>query len=80
MCIRDRFWTNSELPAASDDFLAGATQNPGSWWTDWQQWVTDQVGGKEKIAARTPGSSELPVIEDAPGAFVKMRLDKKKAA
>lgn len=73
------FWTNSELPAASDDFLTGATQNPGSWWTDWQQWVTDQVGGKEKLAARKPGAGELKVIEDAPGAFVKMRLDKKKA-
>ena len=68
------------MPASSDDYLAGATQNPGSWWTDWQQWVTDHAGGKEKIPARKPGDGALKAIEDAPGAFVKMRLDKKKVA
>ncbi len=74
------YWTNAEMPASSDDYLAGATQNPGSWWTDWQQWVTDHAGGKEKIPARKPGDGALKAIEDAPGAFVKMRLDKKKVA
>ena len=33
------YWTNpaATLPETSDEFLAGATQNPGSWWSDWQE-------------------------------------------
>ncbi|MBS1229080.1 MAG: Poly(R)-hydroxyalkanoic acid synthase, class [Proteobacteria bacterium] len=73
------FWTNEELPESADDFLAGATPNPGSWWTDWQRWVTDQVGGTEKVAARQPGAGQLKVIEDAPGSYVKFRLDQRNA-
>ncbi|HEX5802114.1 MAG TPA: class I poly(R)-hydroxyalkanoic acid synthase, partial [Azospira sp.] len=38
------FWTNDatdgDLPESPEDFLAGATQNAGSWWTHWNQWVT----------------------------------------
>ena len=72
------YWTNDELPAASDDFLAGATQNAGSWWPHWQQWVSGQTGGSAMVAARVPGEGALKVIEDAPGSFVKCRLDKSK--
>jgi len=74
------FWTNDELPAAADDFLTGATQNAGSWWTDWQQWVTGQTGGSAMVDARQPGDGPLKVIEDAPGSYVKFRLDKAKSA
>ena len=72
------YWTNDELPASSDDFLSGATQNAGSWWTHWQQWVTGQTGGSAMVEARVPGAGALKVIEDAPGSFVKFRLDKAK--
>ena len=36
------FWINpaAKLPATPDDWLAGAQQNAGSWWTDWQAWLT----------------------------------------
>ncbi|HEX5803236.1 MAG TPA: alpha/beta fold hydrolase, partial [Azospira sp.] len=74
------YWTNDELPETADDFLAGATQNPGSWWTDWQQWLTAQPNGDKKVPARKPGAGALAVIEDAPGAFVKFRLDAQKQA
>ena len=43
------FWTNDatdgNLPESPEDFLAGATQNAGSWWTHWNQWVTSLPGG-----------------------------------
>jgi len=74
------YWTNETLPAAADDFLSTATQNAGSWWTDWQQWLTALPKGEEKVAARVPGDGPLPVLEDAPGSFVKFRLDKQKKA
>ena len=67
------YWT-SEKPADDPDaWLAGATQNPGSWWTDWQAWVGKLGGGK--VAARVPGKGRLKVLEDAPGSYVSVRLD-----
>jgi len=72
------YWTNDSLPKAADDFLAGATHNAGSWWTDWAQWVTAQPGGDKKVAARKPGAGALKAIEDAPGSYVKFRLDTQK--
>ena len=74
------YWTNEDLPEDADDFLKGATQNPGSWWTDWQQWLLSQTNGEKKVAARTPGDGPLKVLEDAPGSYVKFRLDAQKKA
>ena len=69
------FWTNEELPSNPDDWYKGATQHPGSWWTDWQQWVEGQCEDKGlSVAARKPGDSELKVIEDAPGRYVTAKV------
>jgi polyhydroxyalkanoate synthase len=76
------FWTNDatdgDLPESPEDFLAGATQNAGSWWTHWNSWVTALPGGDAKVKARKPEDGTLAVIEDAPGAYVKFRLDAQK--
>ncbi len=66
------YWINPELPADPEAWLAGATPHPGSWWTDWLEWLKAHAG--RRVAARQPGSGELPVIEDAPGSYVKLRL------
>ncbi len=65
------FWTNDALPADPDEWLAGATQHPGSWWEDWAVWNGAKAG--PKVPARKPGDGELEVIEDAPGSYVKVR-------
>jgi polyhydroxyalkanoate synthase len=44
---------------------------PGSWWPEWQQWFAAFDDGK--VPARTPGSGKLKAIEDAPGAYVKVK-------
>ena len=67
------FWTNSEWPESSDDWFANAQHNPGSWWGDWFKWVK-RYGGAQ-VKARTPGDGELDVLEDAPGSYVKARID-----
>jgi polyhydroxyalkanoate synthase len=76
------FWTNDatdgKLPESPDDFLSGATHNAGSWWTHWNQWVTSLPGGSAKVPARKPEAGTLKVIEDAPGSYVKFRLDTQK--
>jgi polyhydroxyalkanoate synthase subunit PhaC len=63
------YWTNAELPANADDWFAGATQIPGSWWEDWQRWI-DTLNAGEKVPARIPANA----IEDAPGSYAMMRL------
>jgi polyhydroxyalkanoate synthase len=67
------YWTNPALPQESDAWLAAAARHEGSWWGDWQAWVDANNGGV-KVAARAPGDGKLRVIEDAPGAYVSMRL------
>ena len=67
------YWRNDKLAATADEWLAAATQHPGSWWTDWQQWITAQ--NDDKVPARDPAKGKLPALEDAPGSFVKFRLD-----
>jgi polyhydroxyalkanoate synthase len=73
------YWTNPgvKLPEGSDEWFEACTQNPGSWWTDWQQWVTSFDA--DQVPARDPVKGKLGVLEDAPGAYAKLRLDVKKA-
>ena len=63
------YWTNEKLPAESEAWLEGATHHPGSWWPEWARWLAGFGGGKVK--ARVPGGGALPVLEDAPGSYVK---------
>jgi polyhydroxyalkanoate synthase len=55
-----------------DAWLASAQRVDGSWWTDWQKWTSRYNGGR-RVPARTPGDGLLKPIEDAPGAYVKLR-------
>jgi polyhydroxyalkanoate synthase len=63
------FFTNDERAAAPDDWLAKATKQEGSWWTDWQRWVTGLSA--EQVPARKPEAGPLGA---APGAYVAARL------
>ena len=64
-------WTNEDLPETPEAWLEGATEMAGSWWPDWQRWVT--ALGNEHVPARVPGEGGLPAIEPAPGSYVKVR-------
>ena len=63
-------WTNEELPATADDWFAGATELAGSWWPDWNRWVS--AHDKTMVPARVPGEGKLPALEDAPGSYVRV--------
>ena len=65
------YWTNTKLPKDPDRWLEGATQHPGSWWSDWGPWLARRAG--RKVPAREPGDGKLKPIEDAPGSYVKVR-------
>ncbi len=68
------YWTNDKLAPTPEAWQAGAGRHAGSWWTDWQRWIDAQSGG-ERVPARVPGAGGLEVLEDAPGAYVAVRLD-----
>ncbi|MCX7136170.1 MAG: alpha/beta fold hydrolase, partial [Proteobacteria bacterium] len=72
------YWTNEKLVATPQAWLDAAKQHGGSWWTDWAQWAEGHAG--EKVPARVPGKGKLKALEDAPGSYVKLRLDPKKTA
>ena len=61
------------LAASPDAWLEAATAHEGSWWPDWDAWVSAHDGGE--AAPREPGDGALPVIEEAPGRYVKVRTD-----
>jgi len=68
-------WTNDDLAADADAWLAGATQNEGSWWPDWRKWMTPYLG--KEVPPRVPGKGKLKVIEAAPGTYARIRADGK---
>ena len=72
------YWTNPEFPEDPEQWLKTAARHEGSWWNDWQAWMDNNNGGV-KVAARVPGDGGLQVIEDAPGAYVSLRLEAEKA-
>jgi len=66
------FWTNDKLPGTHEEWLEGATEHPGSWWTDWSKWLARQAG-KQINAPRAYGKGKYKFIEAAPGRYVKAK-------
>jgi polyhydroxyalkanoate synthase len=64
-------FVNGQMPADADEWFAGATEVAGSWWPDWQRWVTSF--DKSQIPARIPGKGKLKALEPAPGTYVTVR-------
>ncbi len=66
------YWTNEQLDGDFNQWLEGSTEHPGSWWTDWSDWLK-QHAGKEIAAPKTPGNKTHKPIEPAPGRYVKQK-------
>ena len=67
------YWTNGKNPNGSGAWLDGARQHNGSWWTDWQKWMSRKSGGKAD--ARTPGDGKRDILCPAPGEYVRVMLN-----
>ena len=64
---------DGKLPESLDDWLAGAQEHAGSWWTDWAAWL-QQRSGKLIAAPKTYGKgAKFKAIEPAPGRYVKQK-------
>ncbi len=65
-------WVNEALVEDPDAWLEAAETREGSWWTDWKAWIKGHRG--KKLKARTPGDGALPVLEAAPGSYVRVKV------
>ncbi len=67
------YWTNEAATDNATAWLEGATSHPGSWWTDWSEWLAEHAG-KKKLAPKSFGSRKYKAIEPAPGRYVKAKV------
>ncbi|WP_104202069.1 class I poly(R)-hydroxyalkanoic acid synthase [Billgrantia saliphila] len=70
------YWTNDELPPDHEAWLEGADYHEGSWWPHWQRWMTEAgyADADKMVPARQPGEGQLPLLEEAPGRYVRMTI------
>ncbi|MQA41771.1 class I poly(R)-hydroxyalkanoic acid synthase [Rugamonas aquatica] len=75
------YWTNDKplgraaaKPQDAEAWMAGATENPGSWWPEWAAFLAEH-GGKDVKPKAKPGNARYVAIEPAPGRYVKVRAD-----
>ncbi|MDP5009540.1 MAG: alpha/beta fold hydrolase, partial [Glaciimonas sp.] len=70
-------WTMDQVKKTSvnaDTWLAAAVEHPGSWWTQWAEFLSEH-GGKKVAAPKKLGSVAHKAIEAAPGRYVKVRSE-----
>lgn len=65
------YWTHEEVPGDPDAWLQTAEEHQGSWWPNWIEWLDRHCDGACDAEPRQPGSAEFPVLEAAPGTYVK---------
>jgi polyhydroxyalkanoate synthase subunit PhaC len=66
-----QYWTGGPAVGTLEDWLAKASETPGSWWPDWQAWI--ETMNDERVRARKIGKGRYKPIEDAPGSYVRVR-------
>jgi polyhydroxyalkanoate synthase len=67
------YWTNDKLPKSHEEWVKGAKEHPGSWWTDWAAWLKTHAG-KQVAAPKNYGKgTKYKAIEPAPGRYVKAK-------
>lgn len=69
---RRNYWVEGDLKGDANQWLASASEKPGSWWTDWAEWLGEFKGG-ERAAPKSLGNKTYSEIEAAPGRYVKAR-------
>ncbi|MBA4501927.1 PHA/PHB synthase family protein [Marinobacterium marinum] len=71
---RRNYWIKGELGKGPEAWLESAERQEGSWWNHWSEWLRRRAG--KKVTAPTEyGTADYPVIEAAPGSYVRNRLD-----
>jgi polyhydroxyalkanoate synthase len=66
-----QYWTDGPPEGELEDWIARATEHPGSWWPYWFETIERQA--PERVPAREPGTGKLKPLCDAPGTYVLMK-------
>ncbi|MGX7873096.1 class I poly(R)-hydroxyalkanoic acid synthase [Mesorhizobium sp. ORM6] len=66
-----QYWTGGAPAGDFDQWIARATDHPGSWWPHWQSWI--EAKDNTRVPAREPGK-HMKTLGDAPGTYVKVRV------
>jgi polyhydroxyalkanoate synthase len=61
--------TDGKLPKSHVEWLKGAKEHPGSWWTDWSLWLKSHAG-KQVAAPKSYGRGKYKALMPAPGNYV----------
>jgi polyhydroxyalkanoate synthase subunit PhaC len=64
---------DGKFPKTSEAWLAGAKEQPGSWWTDWSDWLKSHAGKQVAVPKTYGKGTKYKVIEAAPGRYVKAK-------
>ena len=62
------YWVSDKPAASADEWLEGAKNQQGSWWTNWLEWLMPRSG--ELKEPPSLGSKVHPPITPAPGTYV----------
>jgi len=69
-----QYWLGDSGAPSLKAFIESAEEHPGSWWPHWLEWLHRQSDARVPARGkRVPGGRGDPVIEDAPGRYVKTR-------
>ena len=68
-----QYWTNAKRKKydTAAAWQEDAKEHPGSWWPDWDKWLSAKSGNK--VPARNIGAGKLKALEPAPGSYVLVR-------
>ena len=75
---RRSYWTRpghmeaGQAAPAGAAWLEEASEQAGSWWPDWADWLVGHAGNQRKAPAQ-PGNTRYPALESAPGSYVRVR-------
>jgi polyhydroxyalkanoate synthase len=67
-----KYYLNDSLPESPEDWLSGAAEQSGSWWTHWAGWYRGHGGGEIPAPERL-GNATHPAGDPAPGRYVHQR-------
>jgi polyhydroxyalkanoate synthase len=65
-------WANDNLNCDAKNWLEKADEKQGSWWPDWDKWMKGHSSGTVRAPAEL-GNAAFPVIEPAPGRYVRQK-------
>ena len=64
-----RMFTGPEPGPDAAEWRAGATEQAGTWWEHWADWVTERAGETKRAPAKL-GSRKHKAGDAAPGRYI----------